>query len=95
MNGEIDIPNFQTIEDVKITMRAELDRRIIPFPELMRLEVGSILQLSRPTGENVDLYAGNVLIGNGEIQVTDSTIGVRVADLLNNAAPDGEDVGAR
>ena len=62
-------------------LRAELDQRTISFPALLGLEVGSILQLTRPTGENVDLYAANVLIGCGEILVMDSNLAVRMADL--------------
>ncbi len=74
--------NFQIVENVKIVISAELDSRTIGFPELMRLEPGSILELRRPTGENVDLYAGKVLLGNGEILVVESNLAVRVADLF-------------
>ena len=79
--GESQMPNFRVVEDVKITLHAELDQRTISFPALLGLEVGSILQLTRPTGENVDLYAGDVLIGCGEILVIDSNLAVRMADL--------------
>jgi flagellar motor switch protein FliN/FliY len=74
--------NFQIVENVKIVISAELDKRTIGFPELMRLEPGSILELKRPTGENVDIYAGKVLLGNGEILVVDNNLAVRVADLF-------------
>jgi flagellar motor switch protein FliN/FliY len=74
--------DFKIIENVKIVISVELDSRIIGFPELMRLEPGSILQLKRPTGENVDIYAGKVLLGNGEILVVESNLAVRVADLF-------------
>ncbi len=77
-----DSPNFEIVENVKIVISAELDRRTIGFPELMRLEPGSILELKRPTGENVDVYAGSVLLGNGEILVVESNLAVRVADLF-------------
>jgi len=73
--------DFKIVENVKIVIRAELDRRTISFPELMKLEPGSILELNRPTGENVDLYAEKVLLGNGEILVVESNLAVRVADL--------------
>jgi flagellar motor switch/type III secretory pathway protein FliN len=78
---ETQAPNFQVVEDVKIMLRAELDQRTISFPALLGLEIGSILQLTRPTGENVDLYAGDVQIGCGEILVIDSNLAVRMADL--------------
>jgi len=75
------MPDFHIVENVKIMISAELDKRTIGFPELMRLEPGSILELRRPTGENVDIYAGKVLLGNGEILVVESNLAVRVADL--------------
>jgi flagellar motor switch protein FliN/FliY len=81
IGDESKTPNFHVVEDVKIVLRAELDQRTISFPALLGLEVGSVLQLTRPTGENVDLYAGNVLIGCGEILVMDSNLAVRMADL--------------
>lgn len=72
---------FQRIDDVVITIRAELDRRTISFRELLALEEDSILSFPRPAGENVDVYAEEVLIGTGEIIVVDSFLGVRMADL--------------
>jgi flagellar motor switch protein FliN/FliY len=74
-------PDFQIVEDVTIELRAELDKRTTTFGELLNLDVGSILQLSRSTGDNVDLFAGEVLIACGEILVIDSTLAVRVADF--------------
>ena len=74
--------DFQIVENVKIVISVELDSRMIGFPELMALEPGSLLELKRPTGENVDIYAGKVLLGNGEILVVESNLAVRVADLV-------------
>jgi flagellar motor switch/type III secretory pathway protein FliN len=76
------IPDFQIVENVKIVISVELDNRMIGLPELMRFEPGSILELRRPTGENVNIFAGKVLLGNGEILVVESNLAVRVADLF-------------
>ncbi|MBV8553792.1 MAG: FliM/FliN family flagellar motor switch protein [Acidobacteriaceae bacterium] len=75
------ISSFHPIEDVPLLLHAELDRQTISFGELLALKTGSVLSLSRPTGENVDLYAGDVLLGSCEILVVDSTLAIRVADL--------------
>jgi flagellar motor switch protein FliN len=80
-DGGAKVFDFRIVENVKIVISAELDNRSIAFPELMRLEPGSILELRRPTGENVDVYAGNVLLGNGEILVVEQNLAVRIADL--------------
>jgi hypothetical protein len=45
------------------------------------LGAGSVVTFPRPTGENVDLYAEEVLIGTGEILIVDSTLAVRVSDI--------------
>jgi flagellar motor switch protein FliN len=74
-------PDFTLVEDVMVELRAELDKRTTTFGELLNLDVGSVLQLSRSTGDNVDLFAGEVLIATGEILVIDSTLAVRVADF--------------
>jgi flagellar motor switch protein FliN/FliY len=74
--------DFQIVENVNIVIRAELDKRTISFPELMQLEPGSILELTRPTGENVDVYAEKVLLGNGEILIVEASLAVRIADLF-------------
>jgi len=77
------LERFRMIDDVPLEVRAELDRRTISFRELMELDVGSLLTLARPTGENIDLYAGEVLIGSGEVLVMDGIMSVRIADLLD------------
>jgi flagellar motor switch protein FliN/FliY len=84
----METPDFQMVEDVNVTLRAELDQRTISFPELLGLEAGSILDLTRPTGENVDLYAGKVLIGYGEILVIEQSLAVRVAELRTRVPND-------
>jgi|ERR1041385_8257982 flagellar motor switch/type III secretory pathway protein FliN len=77
------LESFENIGDVPLELSAELDRRTISFQDLMDLRPGSLLTLSRPTGENIDLYAGEVLIGSGEILVIDGVMSVRIADLLD------------
>jgi flagellar motor switch protein FliN len=80
--------DFSIIEDVKICLRAELDHKTVSFESLLNLEVGSVLQLGRPTGENVDIYAEDVMLGSGEILIVDSTLAVRVADLRTGPVAD-------
>ncbi len=80
---------FQPIEDVPLTLRAELNRQDISFGELLAFDVGTILPLSRPTGENVDLYVEDVLLGSGEILLVDSAVAVRVVDVREKAVFNG------
>lgn len=80
--------DFSSIGDVWLDLRAELGNRFVPFSELLALEIGSILPVGRATGENVDLFAGDVRLGSGEILIVDSTLAIRLADLNDGEAED-------
>jgi flagellar motor switch protein FliN len=75
------LPGYETIEDVLITLHAELGHKTFSFGQLVDLGVGGVLQLGRPTGENVEIYAEDVLLGSGEILIVESTLAIRIADL--------------
>jgi flagellar motor switch protein FliM len=75
------LAEYRAIENVKLTVVAELDRGTISMGELLRLEVGDILPFARPVGENIDLFAADVLIGNAEILAVNEKLAVRVADV--------------
>ena len=83
-------PLLEQIEkcgDVIIEVRAELDRTAFTVLELLGLEPGSLLEFSRSTGENIDIYAGEVLLGWGEVLMMDGAMAVRLADLRNAGVP--------
>ena len=78
--------SYAPIMDVDVDIYAELDRRIVSFGELVSLDVNSLLPLGRPSGENIDLYVGGVLLGSGEILVVEGKLAVRVADLRDKSS---------
>ena len=77
----ISLESYAPIMDVAVNIYAELDQRIVTFGELVSLDIDSLLPLHRPSGENIDLYVGEVLLGNGEILVIEDKLAIRVADL--------------
>ncbi len=86
------IPLLQAIDqqlgDVPLTLTAELAQTKLSFSELLNLEVGDIIKCSRSTGENVDVFAENTLIGWGEVLMIDGVLTVRIADIRNARLPD-------
>lgn len=80
-SADMMLNGYREIENVKLTVLAELDRGTISMGELLRLEVGDILPFARPVGENIDLFAADVLIGNAEILALNEKLAVRVADV--------------
>ena len=72
---------LEPIADIPVTICAELDRRNIALKDLLELECGDLLPLSRPTGENIGLYLGSLLLATAEIQVNDAHLAVRIAEI--------------
>lgn len=67
--------------DVPVPVEVILDRRILTVREILDLEVGSILTLSRSAGENVDVIVNGVPLCIGEMVVIETQMGVRVTDF--------------
>jgi len=75
------LADFQELENVKLSVVAELDRGTISMGELLNLSVGDVLPFARPIGENIDLFAADILIGNAEILALNEKLAVRIADV--------------
>lgn len=69
--------------DIPIAVEMVLDRKTMTLRELLELEPGSLLRLSRSAGENIDLYAADVLLAFGEVVVIENTLGARITDFAH------------
>lgn len=67
--------------DVPLSVEVELGRPVMTLREILELEPGSVVELARAAGENVDVRVGGALIGYGEIVVTDNAAAVRITDF--------------
>ena len=67
--------------DVPVTVEAQLDRKAMTVREVLGLEAGAVVWLTRSAGENLDLYAGGALVGFGEIVIIENSMGVRITDF--------------
>ena len=85
-SSRVNLEDFHTLADVEMTLFAIIDRRSISVPELLQLDVGHLLPLTRPVGENIDVYVADVFMGTAEILVTDEKVAVRVAELRDKPA---------
>jgi flagellar motor switch protein FliN/FliY len=67
--------------DVPIDIEVQLDEKILTIGEILELGCDSVIKMTRSAGENLDIFVGGVLVGFGEIVVTETTTGVRITDL--------------
>ncbi len=73
------------IGDVHIEVEVQLDQRWMKLSEILALEDGSILEMRRSAGENIDIYVGSKLLAFGEIVIIENIMGVRITDFSAEA----------
>jgi flagellar motor switch protein FliN len=72
------------LQDTRIDLEVELDRKVMSLRELMHIEEGGVLRMTRSAGENVDILVDGTLIGFGEIVIIEDTMGIRVTDFRSD-----------
>ena len=69
------------IATVSVDVEVQLDRRWVKMADILALEIGSIIEMRRSAGENIDIYLGGHLVAFGEIVIIENTMGVRITDF--------------
>ncbi|MDX2151326.1 MAG: FliM/FliN family flagellar motor switch protein [Bryobacteraceae bacterium] len=69
------------LSDVPVDVDLELDRKPMSMREVLELDVGSVIKMTRSAGENIDILIGGALVGFGEIVIIEDGMGVRITDF--------------
>ena len=68
-------------EEISVDVSVTLGSADLRVYQLLRLGRGAVVELDRNINDHVDIYANNVLIGHGEVVVTENdTIGISVTE---------------
>ena len=66
-------------EDISVEVSVTLGNAYLRVHQLLKLGRGAVVELDRNVNDYVDIYANDILIGRGEVVVTDDeTIGISV-----------------
>lgn len=76
---------MQRLSDMTLDIEVELDRKVVTLRQMLDLDTGSVLKLSRSAGENIDILVGGSLVAFGEIVVIEDMMGVRITDFNTEA----------
>ena len=68
-------------DEINVDVSVTLGSANLRVYQLLRLGRGAVVELDRNINDNVDIYVNNVLIGHGEVVVTDNdTIGISITE---------------
>ena len=79
--NEADIQSWRDFLDLTVPLTIELGRTRLTVRSILDLEALGIIQLSRSTGEGVDIQTDEQLLGRGEIIMIEDRTGIRVNEV--------------
>lgn len=85
MNSSIaeQAPNLAALMDVLIKVSVGLGSCQMTMQDVLRLNVGSIVQLDKKADEPVDLYINQKLVARGEVVVIDERFGIKITEIVS------------
>lgn len=75
--------NAEIGEEIKVNISVTLGTADLRVHQLLKLGRGAVVELDRDVNDYVDIYANDVLIGHGEVVITETDkIGISITDTL-------------
>ena len=83
--GEKTAADLEAVFDVPVRISVVLGRTRIPVAQLLKIDVGTVLELDRQVGEAVEIYVNDRLVARGEIVLVESRLGVTMTEIIKAA----------
>jgi flagellar motor switch protein FliN len=75
--GSIDL-----LKDVDLNVKIELGRAEMTVENVLRLAVGSVVELNKLAGDPVDVFVNDQLVAHGEVLVLNDNFCVRINEII-------------
>jgi len=75
--------NLDFILDIPLEITVELGRTKMLIHDLLRLGQGSVIELTKPAGETLEILANNRLIAKGDVVVINDKYGIRLTEVIS------------
>lgn len=77
--------DLEAVFDVPVRISAVLGRTRMPVAKLLKMNVGTVVELDRQVGEAIDIYVNDRLVARGEIVLVDSRLGITMTEIIKAA----------
>jgi flagellar motor switch protein FliN/FliY len=83
--GEVpfDKKNLEFILDIPLQVTVELGRTKLLVKEVLQLNQGAVVELTKLAGEPLDIFVNSKLVARGEAVVVNEKFGVRLVDIVS------------
>jgi flagellar motor switch protein FliN/FliY len=73
---------LEALYDVPVKVQAVLGRARMPIGDLLKLQIGAVVELDRRVGEPVDIFVNNRRIARGEVVMIENVLGVTLTEIV-------------
>lgn len=81
--AEQDITKLNFILDIPLQLTVELGRASLLVKEVLQLNQGTLVELTKLAGEPLDVFINSKLVARGEAVVVNEKFGVRLIDIVS------------
>lgn len=78
-----DTQNLKFILDIPLQLTVELGRTSLLVKEILQLNQGAVVELSKLAGEPLDVLVNSKLVARGEAVLINEKFGVRLIDVVS------------
>jgi flagellar motor switch protein FliN/FliY len=89
MSEDIDVKsamehnNLQFVLDIPLQLTVELGRAKLMVKDVLQLNQGSVVELTKLAGEPLDVFVNSKLVARGEAVVINEKFGIRLVDIVS------------
>ena len=74
--------DLEAVFDVPVRISVVLGRTRIPVASLLKMDIGSVVELDRQVGEAVEIFINERLVARGEIVLVENRLGVTMTEII-------------
>jgi flagellar motor switch protein FliN/FliY len=82
LSGEKNAADLEAVFDVPVRISVLLGRTKMPVSSLLKMDIGTIVELDRQVGEAVEIYVNDRLVARGEIVLVENRLGVTMTEII-------------
>lgn len=75
--------NLKMILDIPVDIHVELGHTALSIRDVLKLGIGSVVELDRMAGSAADIIVNGKLVGQGDVVVVGENFGIRIAKLVD------------
>lgn len=75
--------NLDFIMDIPLQLTVELGRTKLLVRDVLQLNQGSVVELTKLAGEPLDVFVNSKLVARGEAVVVNEKFGIRLLDIVS------------